>query len=349
MPRIKTILFFAILLFSFNQSVAQDLLIQDYSNLIDIPGTKAIQASETHLYALSEQEGMAVFRNYSDSLQWLYTSSGMQKRGDIISADVRFAYLYGDSRRLTVLEPTSVLGVYSSTLLPQRPLGVARLNNQLYIALGSNGLGTVSLQTPETVDSEIEFLGERLFNEVDVIDLEASQLSKQLFVLTSDSRLVLFRYADNALEFSSALSLSVPLKKLFIDGDRIWGSTDKGEIYTITGNGMGRKIGAIGEQAHTIVNWRGYTFIRSVSGNVWVAHNQDDLMLWKSDKQAGNFITKSTDRVWVSENGKLTRILISEEVEPVSAEASGPLTLKPIPDRILTYPNSLNPGFRIRE
>ncbi len=341
MPRITTTLFFAILLVSFNKVTAQDLLIQDYSNLIDIPETKAIQASETHLYVLSEQEGMAVFRNYSDSLQWLYTSSGMQKRGDVISADVRFAYLYGDSRRLTVLEPTSVLGVYSSTLLPEKPLGVARLNNQLYIALGSSGLGTVSLQTPETVDSEIEFPGENLFRETDVIDLEVSQLSKQLFVLTSDAKLVLFRYSDNTLQFGSTLSLSVPLKKLFIDGDRIWGSTDNGDIYTITGNGLGRKVGNIREQAHTIVNWRGYTFVRSVSGNVWVAHNQDDLILWKSDKQAGNFITKSTDRVWISENGKLTRVFISEETEPVPAEAAGPLAMKPIPNKILTYPNSL--------
>lgn len=142
----STALFFIFSL-SLGQAFGQNQIIQDYGRVLNIPNVKTMEASSSHLYVLSETEGMAVFRAYEDSLQWLYTSSGMQRRGNVIDTDIRFAYLYGDSRRLTVLEPTSVLGVYSSTLLPSRPLGVARLQNDLYVALGSEGLGKLSLAT----------------------------------------------------------------------------------------------------------------------------------------------------------------------------------------------------------
>ncbi|MCG8374611.1 MAG: cadherin repeat domain-containing protein, partial [Balneolales bacterium] len=145
----RFLLLFGLLAAFSSSGNAQTQIAQNYSNIFDIPNIKTIQASTSHLYVLSELEGMAVFRVYEDSLQWLYTSSGMQRRGDTMDADIRFAYLYGDSKRLTVLEPTSVLGVYSSTLLPEQPLGVARLQNYLFIAMGSAGLGQLSLETPE--------------------------------------------------------------------------------------------------------------------------------------------------------------------------------------------------------
>ncbi len=331
-------------LFLFTLSVysfGQESLVQDYSRLMEIPEIKAIQASETHLYVLSEREGMVVFRSYTDSLQWLYTSSGMQKRGNTISADVRFAYLFGDTRRLTVLEPTSVLGVYSSTLLPVQPLAAVRLENQLYLALGEMGLGTVSLSSPETVDSDIEIVGAGDIGSSGVIDLVASPVSNQLFALTDQSRLIIFRLAGDQLQHSSTISLNVPLKKLFIDGERIWGSTETGDIYQITGNGLGRKIGKVDEVASTVLRWKDHTFVRSGSGRVWVAENREELTLWKSDSQAGNYIAKSTDHLWISEYDKLSGIKIAQAQDSPSSSRSGVLSVKPIPNKILTYPNPL--------
>ena len=98
-----------------------------------------IASSPSHLYVLSEQEGLAVFRVTNDNTQWLYTNSGMQRRGNKITSDIRFAYLFGNGTRLTVLEPTSVLGVYSSTYLSTEPRGVARLRDHVYLALGDEG------------------------------------------------------------------------------------------------------------------------------------------------------------------------------------------------------------------
>ena len=44
---------------------------QDFSNMIEISNVKAMEASSSHLYVLSDLDGMAVFRIKSDSLQWL--------------------------------------------------------------------------------------------------------------------------------------------------------------------------------------------------------------------------------------------------------------------------------------
>ena len=120
----RTSQLYLFLAFSFIPCFVSAQWAQDLSNMFEISNVKAIEASTAHLYVLSEDEGMAVFRIKSDSLQWLYTSSGMQRRGNYLDTDIRFGYLYGDNRRVTVLEPTSVLGVFSSTYLPLFPLGL---------------------------------------------------------------------------------------------------------------------------------------------------------------------------------------------------------------------------------
>ncbi len=328
-------------------AIAQQSLEQDYSNIVSIPETKNIQATETHLYVLSEQEGMVVFRIYSDSLQWLYTSSGMQRRGDEISADIRFAYLFGGSKRLTVLEPTSVLGVYSATLLPSSPLDATRLENNLYVALGEKGLGSLSLETPETVDSEINYVGENEIDGGEVLDVESSISSKQLFVLTSHNNLVLFNSKENKLSYSKTFSLNVPAAKLFIDGERIWTSTKKGDVYEITSNGLGRKVGAVNEEISTILYWLDYTFVRTISGKIWVSKNREPLTIWKSDSDAGNFITKSIDRVWISENNSLTKVQVGNVGQTESTSKATSFAIQKIPNKILTYPNPLIMGLEL--
>jgi len=72
----------------------------------------------------------------------------MQARGNRLEADIRFAYLFGDTKRLTVLEPTSVLGVYSSTLLPSYPVAVTRIADKLYTATRDSGVVVIDLTTP---------------------------------------------------------------------------------------------------------------------------------------------------------------------------------------------------------
>lgn len=347
----KKITLFTLLLligiFQFQNTHAQQSLVQDYAQVLQIPEISALEASPTHLYVQSEQEGMAVFRIQPDNLQWLYTSSGMQRRGNQLSADVRFAYLTGENKRLTVLEPTSVLGVYSATLLPQKPLATARLQNKLYIALGDLGLGSLSLETPETVDSEIEII-KGVGEDVGVIDVISSPLTNQLFVLTANSKLDVFSIEKGELTFNKSLNITQQLSNLFMDGEHVWGSSKRGDVYTITANGLGKKIGSIKEPVQTVQIWNNYTLIRSNSGKVWYIHSDDGALIpWKTDIKAGNFIAKSGDQLWIAENNKISKITTTTVTQTVTANPTGPFSIKKIQNQILTYPNALLLGFEI--
>ncbi|MCG8373002.1 MAG: cadherin repeat domain-containing protein, partial [Balneolales bacterium] len=327
---------------------AQTQIAQDYSNILEIPNVKTIQASTSHLYVLSELEGMAVFRVYGDSLQWLYTSSGMQRRGDTMDADIRFAYLYGDSKRLTVLEPTSVLGVYSSTLLPEKPLGVARLQNYLFVAMGSAGLGQLSLETPETVDSDAQIVGNDVIIRAGVLDVISSIVSNQLFVVTDDQKLHSFSVGDEGLEHIATLNLSENIHRLFIDGESIWGSTASGEIFTISANGVGRNLGNIDEPVSSIAFWNGILFTRGESGRLWVSQNNRTLSTWKNETLSGNFITKSKDAVWISVFDKLSSIITLDQTSnPPNAILSNDFSIKPIESITLTFPKPLLLGLEL--
>lgn len=343
LTRILPILLFSILFFS-GSSTAQSQIIQDYSKVLNIPTISTIEASTSHLYVLSETEGMAVFRAYEDSLQWLYTSSGMQRRGYVIDADIRFAYLYGDSKRLTVLEPTSVLGVYSSTLLPAIPLGVARLQNDLFVALGSEGLGKLSLETPETVDSDAEIVGSEVIKRADVLDVASSIISDQLFVLTNDSKVHVFSIEDNGFEVESSVSLRTQINNLFLDEGLIWGATLAGDIFQVNANGLGKNLGNIEEPVVKIVSWKNYVFARAQSGKVWISTDEQNFELWKNDALAGNHITKSSNSIWMNAYNKLSPLKTNSLVYNNStneSEGSTQLKIKPIENVILTYPKPL--------
>ena len=334
--------------FSFVQTLAQEKIVQNYSQLMEIPAVTAMKASPTHLYILSETEGMAVFRAYPDSLQWLYTSSGMQRRGNQIRADIRFAYLFGDSRRLTVLEPTSVLGVYSSTILPVQPRAAARLNNDLYIALGSEGLGKVSLNTPESVDSAPKFIAEDAIGSAEVLDVRSSNISNQLFVLTDAPALLVINQQDTNHTVSGNISLSQALAQVFIDEEEVWGSTANGEVFEIRSTGIGKRIGMTNEPVEYISRWNNRIFVRTTTGRVWNTDSTGNLGLWKDDTGAGNYLANSSGRLWISENDNISEVLIREQSsDSVTASTSGEFKIKRIPNQVVTYPNPLILSFEM--
>lgn len=327
------------------QAEAQERLRQDFSRVMEIPEVIAMEASPTHLYVLSNSEGMVVFRAYADSLQWLYTSSGMQRRGDQIMADSRFAYLFGDSNRLTILEPTSALGVYSSTLLPQKPLATARISTALFIALGQNGLGKLSLESPESVDSTPEITEVDQIGNNRVLDLRSTALSKQLFVLTDAPSLLVFNYEDQSLELNKEISLNTELTNIYVDNENIWGANRSGEVFEIRSTGVGQRIGSVNEKIENIYKWNDKTFVRTAGGKVWVTGiGPERLSLWKTDGAANNYLAKSKDRLWIVENDKLSEIKISNSLS-ASETSIGPggegFKIKAIPNQIVTYPAPL--------
>jgi hypothetical protein len=337
--RIIFSLFFLCVMMS--SALAQQRLIQDYSQLMEIRDLIEIEASPTHLYILSEQEGMAVFRVYPDSLQWLYTSNGMQRRGDNIMADVRFAYLFGDSRRLTVLEPTSALGVYSSTIVTEPARAAARIDNSLYIALGRSGLGMVSLETPETVDSDLKMVGEDAISGSAVLDIRSNDLSNQLFVLTSAPQLLVFEQQDSTLNLSQEIDLDTPLSQIFIDQEGVWGSTEQGEIFEIRSSGIGQRVGATSERIQKIFKWNNRVVVRTETGRVWITSVTGTLELWKGDTNAGNYIANSLQQFWIAENNNISTIILREGSLVSAQNPSSNFSIKDIPNQIVTYPNPL--------
>ncbi|MDR9418898.1 Ig domain-containing protein [Gracilimonas sp.] len=331
----------------FSNTQAQQKLMQDYSQLMDIPNVIAMEASPTHLYVLSGDEGMAVFRTYPDSLQWLYTSNGMQRRGYNIMADVRFAYLFGDSNRLTVLEPTSALGVYSSTILPEQPTAAARISNQLYFALQSSGLGKVSLASPESVDSEPETLANSILSNSSVLDLQSTDYSNQLFVLTDAPSLLVFTQQDSTIELEQNIQLDVRLTDIFIDEEEVWGSTQTGEIFEISGLGIGKRIGATNEKVQKIFSWQNIVFARTESGRVWATDESGSLQIWKEDNSAGNYIAKSGQMMWISENDKVSAVRLQQDSVSTPVTQSNSFEIKPIANQIVTFPKPLILGLEM--
>ena len=320
-------------------TLAQTTLVQNYSSVMEIPDVKTMGASNSHLYILSDTEGLAVFRTYPSTIQWLYTSAGMQRRGNKIEADTRFAYLYGDSKRLTVLEPTSVLGVYSSTLLPEAPLGVARLENQLYIALNDKGLGTLSLSSPETVDSDATFPVAAQLNNEAVIGLQASEISQQLFVLTNAPAVYVFTSAENTLTLAQKVNLNKNIQRIFSSGTNLFGSTQNGDLYEIRTNGLGQKLTEINEPISQFIQWKEWILLRGESGRTWTYNNS--LEVFKSDPVSENHIATNGDQVWISENNKITTLdTASTSLSPASV-TSAELEIEPIPNKVLSFPQTL--------
>lgn len=343
----KIIPFFVGLLFCIAiNAQAQPTLQKDFSYVLEIPSTITVGSSAAHVYVLSDTEGMAVFRTQQDTLQWLYSSTGMEQRGNTITADIRFAYLWGNSRRLTVLEPTSVLGVYSSTLLPDNPRDAKRMGNNLYVALGDKGLGKLSLRTPAAVDSTMDYVERsRLSREV-IVDLETS--NDQLFALSSSQKLYHFDFEDGQLTLAKELVLSENISKIFLIDNTVYGSDNNGNIYELDSSGNTSKLGSIDESISKMESWKNWLIIQGSSNRVWTSYQNRSPDLWKEDKDAGNFFTVANDALWISEYNKLSRIITSvpnSSEDDISTELgevySGELSLKNIPNQAVPHTKPL--------
>ena len=322
---------------------------QDFSNLMEISDVSAMEASSAHLYVLSEVDGMSVFRIKKDSLTWLYTSSGMQRRGNILKTDIRFGYLYGDSRKLTVLEPTNVLGVFSSTQLPVPPLGVARLDNQLYIALNNEGLGVLSLSDPDIFDSKPTIINNDIIGRAAVIDVESSILAQQLFVLTNDNHIHVFKQLEGNLAHSSSLTLRKKIDAIFIQDSMIWGVSNSGEIFSITTNGIEKKLGNVNHKIQKIIQIDASIIVRTEKEQLWISESGAPFTLWQKEPSAGNFIAKSDDTAWVSFFNKISPLISATPTPHNKTKVSSNLDykIKKIDAQILTFPQPLILGLEL--
>ncbi|WP_141691496.1 Ig domain-containing protein, partial [Rhodohalobacter halophilus] len=317
----------------------------DFRHRLDIPEIINVNSSETHLYVLSESEGLVVFRAYNNSLQWLYSSTGMQQRGHKIDSDIRFAYIFGDNRRLTVVEPTSVLGVYSSTVLPAQPLAVKRIANDLYLALGNDGLGRLSLNTPESVDSEVDYPFEHLFEGTRVQSL-ATDKNQTLYVLSNNDRIDIFSLSSEdsdepVLQHEEQVNTDQRFDKIFLTDSELIGSDRGGNIYLVNSDGRTRRTATVNGEIDKLRIWNNQLVVRTQEGNLWIGELGDELTEWKSESRAGNYFTVTEDQLWVAEFNQLSPVVISTADDSETRTTARRLSLQAIDDIILPFPRPL--------
>ncbi len=342
----STALILLFTLLSSGNVFGQPNLVKDYSFVMEIPSTITIEASPAHIYVLSDTEGMVVFRNKPDTLQWLYSSTGMEQRGYKATADIRFAYLFGDSRRLTVLEPTSVLGVYSSTLLPAQPKDARRIDQNLYVALGDEGLGKISLETPAAVDSTVELVeGSKLEGE-EILDLESS--TDQLFALVSENKIFVFNESENSINLAREINLNQDLKAIFLIENTLYGADNNGNIFEVDNSGSLSKLGSIGESVNKIEAWQDWLIIKGTSNRIWTSYQNRTPTLWKDDEEAGNYFVVSKGQFWLSEYNQISKITehdAGSEIKNIndtsSSSGTDGLALQSIPNQTIPYSKPL--------
>lgn len=339
-PLIFTILFIA--------DAANTLFAQwthDFRHRMEIPEIINVNSSETHLYVLSESEGLVVFRAYDESLQWLYSSTGMQQRGHKIDSDIRFAYIYGDNRRLTVVEPTSVLGVYSATVLPAQPIAVKRISNDLYIAFGREGLGKISLETPESVDSNVDFPFQSLLEGNNVQSI-ATDRNQTLYVLSDGNQIDIFSPSSNDseesfLQHEERVSTDQSIEKVFLTDNELIGSDRNGNIYLINSNGRTRLAASVNGSVDKIRIWNDHLVVRTMEGKLWLGELGSALTEWKSEGRAGNHFTVTEEQLWVTEFNQISPVVVSAAASPGSERSDRTLALQEIDDIILPFPRPL--------
>jgi hypothetical protein len=331
-----TLILFILLLLPFG-GLIQAQLNKDLSRQIEIPNLINLQSSETHLYGLSESEGLVVFRAYSDSLQWLYSSTGMQQRGHILESDIRFAYLYGDSRRLTVIEPTSVLGVYSSTVLPDVPQSAKRIGNDLYIALGNSGFGRISLETPEQVDAGVQIISENPSRNL------TSDDGQTVFVLEEGRKLGVYNIREGEISLSEKVQVDQELEKLFLVKGELMGTDNEGNIYMISSNGQTDQIANVMNAVDKISTWRDRTIVRTETADIWIEDTAGNLNRWKSGDRAENYFTVTEDTFWISEYNKIFPVIDGDSQQEMTNNnsGSGSFALNDIQDVVLPFPRPL--------
>jgi hypothetical protein len=318
-----------ILLFTFISGLcttsitAQPVLRSDYSYTMKIPSVIAITSSSAHMYILSNTDGLAVFRTRKDSLQWLYTAPGMQHRGHSIRADIRFAYLLGPGRRLTVLQPTSQTGVYSATKLPSRPLDAVRVGENLYVALGTGGLGRLNLATPESLDSPVQKVYSTQLNGQNIIDL--ATVSNRFYALSETQELFIFQRGKNRITFIKDITLGKNINRIFAVNDSLLAGNNKGAIFEIFPNGSRHKIGSIGEPVQKIKAWKNWLIIKGKSSRLWVSYKHGKPRLWMKNGSAGNYFAISKGRLWLSSYDKISRV---KEVKPAASFKNASIVVK---------------------
>lgn len=339
MTKIK-LLFLLVTVFFTHEVGAQNAIIASPASVNRIPDLITISASATHLYALSESEGLVVFRTNTDTLQYIFTSEGMQQRGHTLVADVRFAYQFGQGNRITVIEPTSLLGVYSSTNLPNQPLSVSRVATTLYIATGSGGLLALPLDSPSAFDTKpvsVDIPGD------DTAVIDVISVSNRFYALLSSGNLGEFLISGNEIVFRQLLATGVnEAKRLHQIEGQLHASDSMGNLFLLQSDGNARIKAEFDDEVSSVERWNESYVVRTSSGQIYKLDSNGTISILLSDRNNGNHFAIANNSLWIATFDILSRYTISTQTPRSNSQSrTGQLQFKPIANQLLTFPRAL--------
>ncbi|NCQ11591.1 MAG: hypothetical protein GW809_05505 [Bacteroidetes bacterium] len=319
---------------------------KDLSYQMKISGIEALSSSYLHVYALSSTEGLAVFRSFKDSLQWLFTLSDVQERGDILKSDLRFAYLYGDSSRIHIIEPTNLLGIYSVADVGFEVKDLARVNEYLYV-VGYNGdLGTVHLIHPDSVVLRNDSRNFSFLQKQSIKSIESSNQTLALLT-TNDS---LFIAEQPFKEWILNYSVKTPEKsdELFYEGNQFFLSTQYGELFKFSFKDSTFSLfSRFSDPIDKLQIWNSSLVVKTDDGSVFIADSSGNNLI-SSSFDAGNIFTVSKNNLWITEYSDMYRLKKRKLTSKVyQKNFTSDWKLAPIEDQIIPYPKPVLVHFSV--
>lgn len=346
-------------------------LVEDRATTLEIPGIIDMVSSAFHLYVMSESDGLVVFRKKEEGLTWLYSATGMQRRGSTLFADDRFAYVKGQRNQLSVLEPTSVLGVYSSTRFASAFSSVARTHHTLWIAFPDLGIGKLSLETPEQVDMEPEFafLEQTQGCQVkDVVSDGYAHLFALVTCIDSDSTSKIIHILDppsgeETASIESIVDIEGDFQSLhWVRSMGLFASGSEG-LVSISEEGSTFFWVQVEDELSDVHAIGSRLILRTKSGLLWAGSLTEGFQQVRSDVGGGNFITQASSGLFLAQYDRLQNASLEIEQEErliafdrasaenstnssLSTETSNPSTnqgfsLFPIPSITVPLPQSV--------
>jgi hypothetical protein len=347
-----TYLFTLVLFFSLSVlspiSNAQNLIQteKDFSYHMKISDLSALSSSYLHVYALSNAEGLAVFRSYKDSLQWLFTLSDVQERGQFLKADLRFAYLYGDSSRIHIIEPTNLLGIYSVADVGFEVKNLARVNEYLYV-IGTKGeLANVHLIHPDSVvlkntHWKMDFM---IPQGIKAIESE----NQTIALLTENDSLFIAEQPFDNWFLNYAIKAPEKSINLFFEQKHLMVSTENGDLYEFSFKDSTFSLSnKFGKPISTMQVWDSTLVVKTVDGSVYFA-NKFGLSQLNTNNEAGNYFTVSKNNLWFTEFSDVYRLKLRlkssvEKQENYTSEWK----LSSIEDQLIPYPKPVLVHFGV--
>ncbi len=314
---------------------------KDFSYQMRIPEIIQMNSTEIHAYVLSNRDGLIVFRTHEDSLQWLFTIEDVQERGNTLQSDIRFAYLFGGSNQIHIIEPTSLLGIYSVADVGFEPNDVARVQEKLFIS-GKNGeFGQLDLSNPDTVVSSYKPIENNAIPAGSVLQIEA--FKQHLCVLTNQDSLFVFDSSKNPYEIKQKMALNQSVSHLISTTESLFGSNENGDLYEINLSDISLKpIAKLDGVTTQIAKIDSFMVVRNTSNSVNALVNGKTITI-SNNTEAGNHIIASKNTLWMAEYADVVQMNFIKTTSETSTASTTSKTvdswkLKPVLNQTIPYP-----------